>query len=200
MYSSNIGAAQMAIDVGTDRQKAFLAKFGMLRPVSVELPELGKPLYPRRLAADQHHDDRLRPRHRRQPAACRLRRGAPWSMAACMRRATLIKRAPDEVTRRPARDLGRDLGRDARAAAPGGRGRHRQVGRSAGLSRRRQDRHGGEDSSAQAATQPMRCSPPSSACSRSTTRATSSWSWSTSRSRTPIPTALPPAAGSRPRW
>ena len=46
MYSSNIGAARMAMVVGIDTQKAFMAKFGMLRPVSLELPELGKPQYP----------------------------------------------------------------------------------------------------------------------------------------------------------
>ena len=46
MYSSNIGAARMAMVVGIDIQKAFMAKFGMLRPVSLELPELGKPSPP----------------------------------------------------------------------------------------------------------------------------------------------------------
>ena len=145
------------------------AKLGMLRPVSLELPELGQPLVPRRLAPDQHHDHRLRPRHRRQPAACRLRAWPPWSMAALMRPATLIKRSPDEVERRPARDLGQDLRPDARAVAPRRRGRHRQVGRCARLSRRRQDRHGAEEDRGQRLRQRRRASPPSSAPSRSTT-------------------------------
>lgn len=46
MYSSNIGAAKMALAVGTDAQRAFLAKIGMLRPARIELPEIGDPLVP----------------------------------------------------------------------------------------------------------------------------------------------------------
>ena len=75
MYSSNIGAARMAMVVGIDIQKAFMAKFGMLRPVSLELPELRQAAVPRGLAAHQQHDHRLRSGHRRQRGACRLRRG-----------------------------------------------------------------------------------------------------------------------------
>ncbi|HVA14076.1 MAG TPA: penicillin-binding protein 2 [Stellaceae bacterium] len=46
MYSSNIGAAKMALDVGADRQRAFLAKLGLLTTPNFELPELGAPLVP----------------------------------------------------------------------------------------------------------------------------------------------------------
>jgi cell division protein FtsI (penicillin-binding protein 3) len=46
VHSSNIGAAKMAVDMGTERQKNFFGKLGMLRPASVELPEVGSPLYP----------------------------------------------------------------------------------------------------------------------------------------------------------
>lgn len=46
MYSSNIGAAKMALDVGPEGQRAFLAKVGMLRPAHIELPEVGEPLVP----------------------------------------------------------------------------------------------------------------------------------------------------------
>ena len=46
LYSSNIGAAKMAIDVGTKGQRDYLDKFGLLRPVGLELPEVGKPLLP----------------------------------------------------------------------------------------------------------------------------------------------------------
>jgi cell division protein FtsI (penicillin-binding protein 3) len=49
-YSSNIGAAKMALDVGTSGQQAFLEKFGMLRKSSIELPEVGAPLVPRHWA------------------------------------------------------------------------------------------------------------------------------------------------------
>jgi len=46
-HSSNIGAAKMSLEVGAEGQKAFMKKLGMLDPVSLELPELGKPKYPR---------------------------------------------------------------------------------------------------------------------------------------------------------
>jgi len=46
IYSSNIGAAKMALDLGTDRQKDYLGRFGLLRPASVEVPEIGAPLVP----------------------------------------------------------------------------------------------------------------------------------------------------------
>jgi cell division protein FtsI (penicillin-binding protein 3) len=46
IYSSNIGAAKMALDLGTDRQKDYLGRFGLLRPATVEVPEIGAPLIP----------------------------------------------------------------------------------------------------------------------------------------------------------
>jgi len=46
MYSSNIGAAKMALDIGGPAQKAFLADLGFLDPAAVELPEVGRPLAP----------------------------------------------------------------------------------------------------------------------------------------------------------
>ncbi|MDF1790912.1 MAG: penicillin-binding protein 2 [Thalassobaculaceae bacterium] len=45
-YSSNIGSVKMAMDVGTEGQKAFMARMGMLKPMSLELPERGYPLVP----------------------------------------------------------------------------------------------------------------------------------------------------------
>ncbi len=46
MYSSNIGAAKMAEDVGGVAQREFLGRLGMLRPASIELPEVGAPIAP----------------------------------------------------------------------------------------------------------------------------------------------------------
>lgn len=46
-YSSNIGSAKMALEAGTPRQRAFMGRIGMLKPVGIELPEVGAPLYPR---------------------------------------------------------------------------------------------------------------------------------------------------------
>jgi len=46
MYSSNIGAAKMAEAVGSEGQREFLGQLGMLRPASIELPEVGSPMVP----------------------------------------------------------------------------------------------------------------------------------------------------------
>jgi cell division protein FtsI (penicillin-binding protein 3) len=46
IHSSNIGAAKMAEEVGTETQRKYLDRFGMLRPASIELPEVGSPLTP----------------------------------------------------------------------------------------------------------------------------------------------------------
>jgi cell division protein FtsI (penicillin-binding protein 3) len=46
IYSSNIGAAKMALDVGAEGQKAFLRKLGFLRSPTFDLPEVGQPMVP----------------------------------------------------------------------------------------------------------------------------------------------------------
>lgn len=46
IYSSNIGAALMAQDVGGRRQQDYLRRMGMLDPLPLELPETGRPLVP----------------------------------------------------------------------------------------------------------------------------------------------------------
>lgn len=43
-YSSNLGAAHIAIDVGADRQRAWLKAMGMFARVPIELPEAGLPI------------------------------------------------------------------------------------------------------------------------------------------------------------
>lgn len=45
-YSSNIGTAKMALDVGGKRQREFLDKLGMMKPVEIELPEKSAPQVP----------------------------------------------------------------------------------------------------------------------------------------------------------
>ncbi len=47
LHSSNIGAAKMAIDVGIKNQRNYLEKFGLLKPASLELPEVSSPLLPK---------------------------------------------------------------------------------------------------------------------------------------------------------
>ena len=46
MYSSNIGAAKMALDAGGERQRAFLTKLGLTREPAFELREIATPLVP----------------------------------------------------------------------------------------------------------------------------------------------------------
>ena len=48
VYSSNIGSAKMAMDVGAKAQKFYLDQFGLLHQSAVELPEIGLPQYPAR--------------------------------------------------------------------------------------------------------------------------------------------------------
>ncbi len=46
-YSSNIGSARIALDVGKERQKTFFKHIGLLDSVSCELPETQHPLFPK---------------------------------------------------------------------------------------------------------------------------------------------------------
>ncbi|MBI1179751.1 MAG: penicillin-binding protein 2 [Alphaproteobacteria bacterium] len=46
MYSSNIGTVKVALDVGTDNQKAFLGKLGFFERPHLQLKETGAPLVP----------------------------------------------------------------------------------------------------------------------------------------------------------
>jgi cell division protein FtsI (penicillin-binding protein 3) len=46
MLSSNIGSAKMAIESGPVAQKAFMDRLGLLRPATIEIPEIGTPRYP----------------------------------------------------------------------------------------------------------------------------------------------------------
>ncbi len=46
LYSSNIGAAKMAVDMGAEGQKKYLRQLGLLDAATLELPEVGKPLFP----------------------------------------------------------------------------------------------------------------------------------------------------------
>ena len=46
VYSSNIGAARMALDVGAERQQAFLRRIGLMTPSQLELPGNAPPMAP----------------------------------------------------------------------------------------------------------------------------------------------------------
>ena len=46
IYSSNIGAAKMAVDMGVDRHRAFLKKLGLMSRIPTELGESATPIVP----------------------------------------------------------------------------------------------------------------------------------------------------------
>jgi cell division protein FtsI (penicillin-binding protein 3) len=46
MYSSNIGAAKMAMAAGAQRQREFLARLGLLKTPKIEVMEVGSPHFP----------------------------------------------------------------------------------------------------------------------------------------------------------
>lgn len=47
IYSSNIGTAKMALAFGEAVQESYLRRFGLLDSLPTELPETGKPMYPK---------------------------------------------------------------------------------------------------------------------------------------------------------
>lgn len=95
MYSSNIGAAKMALDVGPAGQKAFMGKLGFLRKPSIELPEVGAPLYPKRwgqietMTVAFGHGLSVSPLHLASAAAAMVNGGL-------LVPATLVKRDPTQ--------------------------------------------------------------------------------------------------------
>ena len=46
IYSSNIGAGRMALDIGAKTQKLYFGKLGLLEPADTEIPEIGLPIIP----------------------------------------------------------------------------------------------------------------------------------------------------------
>ena len=60
-YSSNIGAARMALRVGPEGQRAYLKKLGLLDKVKTELPGGRRADRAEALVGSDHHDGRLRP-------------------------------------------------------------------------------------------------------------------------------------------
>lgn len=47
MYSSNIGTAQIVLELGKDDHYKYLRSFGLLSPLEIELPEKALPAYPK---------------------------------------------------------------------------------------------------------------------------------------------------------
>ncbi len=97
IYSSNIGAAKMAMDVGRDGQRKYLDRFGLLGRPSLELPEVGMPITPARwgdistMTAAYGHGLAVSPVQFASAFAAMVNGGV-------LLPATLIKRKPGERT------------------------------------------------------------------------------------------------------
>ncbi len=97
IYSSNIGAAKMALDVGRDGQRQYLDRFGLLGRPSLELPEVGMPITPARwgdistMTAAYGHGLAVSPVQFASAFAATVNGGV-------LLPATLIKRKPGERT------------------------------------------------------------------------------------------------------
>ncbi len=96
MYSSNIGAAKMALDAGAAAQKELLSKLGLMRRSAIELPEVGLPLYPAPwrpiniMTIAYGHGIAVSPLHLASAVAAVVNGGI-------MRPATLVMRPPAEL-------------------------------------------------------------------------------------------------------
>jgi cell division protein FtsI (penicillin-binding protein 3) len=99
-HSSNIGSAKLALDVGVDGHRAFMARMGMLEPVKVELGELGKPKFPRpwrsinTITIAFGHGLSVTPLHLAMAASTIVNGGV-------LRQPTLLKRETPETTPGP---------------------------------------------------------------------------------------------------
>jgi cell division protein FtsI (penicillin-binding protein 3) len=144
LYSSNVGAGMLALQVGAERQRAFLAKLGLLDATRTEAGPVAPPQLPAAWGRTETHHHRLRSR----PCCCTA------AVRSCRRGRRQRRRdgGPDLPAARrrsgagAARRVAGSERQHARADAPGGdpRGRDRAPGGGRGLRRRRQDRHGGD--------------------------------------------------------
>ena len=110
-FSSNIGAAKMAHELGTERQRAYFARFGLLERFPIQLARGRAAAGAVAVAADQHGDRGVRPRHR-GVAAADGRRGRRARSAPARGRAPIWSRG-----RVPAGSGAAGLGRDRSQAA-----------------------------------------------------------------------------------
>ena len=131
------------MEAGAERQRSFLARLGLLKPVPIEFDEVAKPHYPEQwrevnvITIAYGHGIAVTPLHAITAVSAIVNGGM-------LHPPTLRKPAPGKPGRRPG-DLAQDLGADAQADAARRRIRHRQAGRRARLCGRRQDRYGGKE-------------------------------------------------------
>ena len=169
-YSSNLGAAHIAVDVGAERQRAWLKTMGMFARVPIQLPEAGLPIIQSAAAWKESVDDDggLRPRHRGLAAArgARHRRGRHRHLV----RPTILALPPSRGAGRGAAWMQPStVGDHAQADAPGGDRRLRQERRrwrATIPAARPAPRRRSASTATSAASRRTSTSPPSPACSR----------------------------------
>jgi len=95
VYSSNIGAAKMALEIGTARLQDFFGRIGLLTNAEIELPEIGEPMQPspwreiNTMTASYGHGIAVSPLHLARAVAAIANDGV-------MVPTTLRKRLPDD--------------------------------------------------------------------------------------------------------
>lgn len=100
VYSSNRGSARMALAAGIEKQKEFLRRLGFLSPVSIELPEHGRPMVPRHwreansITISYGYGIAVTPLHLLNAVATMIGGG-------CRKQATLLKRDPATLLSKP---------------------------------------------------------------------------------------------------
>ncbi len=172
-FSSNVGAARIALAQGVEAHKAFLRKLGQLDRLRTELPESASPIVPKRWG--ELNTITIAFGHGIVGGAAAggdgHQRAGQWRLSDS---ADLPEahRKQEAMAHRQAGDQARDLREDALSDAAERRDRHREEGRRQGLLHRRQDRHRRKRSST-AAIPRSRCSTPSPRSCRPTIRSTS---------------------------
>ena len=143
-FSSNVGAARIALSQGVEAHKAFLRKMGQLDRLRTELPESAIAAGAEALERAEHHHHRVRPRHGGGAAAGGdgRQRAGQWRLPDSADLPEAHRGGGDGD--RQARDQAGNLRKDAVPDAAQRRDRHRAQGRRQGLLYRRQDRHGRE--------------------------------------------------------
>jgi len=96
MYSSNIGAAKMAMAAGGQRQREFLSRLGLLKAPKIEISEIGSPHFPGKwrdvnvMTIAFGHGISVTPLSFASAAAALVNGGI-------LRQATLVRRSPGDV-------------------------------------------------------------------------------------------------------
>ena len=143
-FSSNVGAARVALSQGVEAHKAFLRKVGQLDRLRTELPESTSPLVPKRWS--ELNTITIAFGHGIAVAPLQAVMGINAMVnGGFLIPPTFLKRSEEDAKAMAKRvDQAGDVGQDPLFDAAQCRDRHRQEGRRQGLLYRRQDRHLGK--------------------------------------------------------